>query len=171
MKSARHRLCPTLLAVLGVLALAGGCRRDLGPAIAVGEPAPAFELDSLSGGTLESASLAGELVVVNFWATWCGPCRREIPALKELDAQPDVRVVGISLDIDATPAVQAFVAKHRIGYTVLLGNEEVAGHYRVTAIPTTVVLDRVQKVVGVYRGLVSRRTLEAALDRARKATA
>jgi thiol-disulfide isomerase/thioredoxin len=157
--------------LLGAAALATACRHDLGPAIAVGQPAPAFELASLDGGRLASESLAGELVVLNFWATWCGPCRREIPALKQLDEDPEVRVVGINLDLGATREVSSFVARNQIGYTVLMGDEEVAEQYRVGAIPTTVVLDRAQRVVSVYRGLVSRRTLEAALERARKAEA
>lgn len=168
-----------LLLGVGVLAAAGfvvGCRPDLGPTLTIGEVAPPFELESLGGGTLKSQSLAGELVVVNFWATWCGPCRHEIPALKQLDADPEVRVVSINLDMDgakggAPGEVGRFVERNRIGYTVLLGDEEVAARYRVGAIPTTVVLDRAQNVVSVYRGLVSRRTLEDALDRARKATA
>ncbi len=167
----KHRGITLALFLLVAAALAAGCRRDLGPAIAVGEPAPAFELASLDGGRLASESLAGELVVLNFWATWCGPCRREIPALRELDADPEVRVVGINLDLGAIREVGSFVARNQIGYTVLLGDEEVAERYRVGAIPTTVVLDRAQKVVSVYRGLVSRRTLEAALERARKAEA
>lgn len=172
MKTTWRWLAPLL--GVGALVAAGlgtGCRRDLGPALTVGSPAPPFELESLGGGTLKSESLAGELVVLNFWATWCGPCRHEIPALKQLDADPQVRVVSISLDLGAPDEVGRFVERNRIGYTVLMGDEDVAQRYRVGAIPTTVVLDREQNVVSVYRGLVSRRTLEDALDRARKATA
>jgi thiol-disulfide isomerase/thioredoxin len=156
-------------ALLLILLCCAACAPGSGGSLAQGDRAPSFELSALNGDRVASSSLAGELVILNFWATWCGPCRMEIPALKALDAEPDVRVVGISLDFGAEDAVGDFVSRHRIGYTTLLGDEAVAQAYRVHAIPTTVVLDRSQTVVRLYRGLVSEATLRAAVARARAA--
>lgn len=130
----------------------------------VGNQMPEFSLPSLAGETVASASLAGEPTVLNFWATWCQPCLKEIPELIEL-ADQGVRVVGIALDQEGEVAVRPFVEKQGMDYTILLGNQEVFQRMGGLAIPYTLVLDASQKVISIHRGAASRADLESDLAR------
>lgn len=153
------------IAGLLVLAiLAGGCGGS-GPVplLRRGDEAPSFSLPNLAGGELSSSALAGEPVVLNFWATWCQPCLRELPVLNEMVASPGVRVVAIALDEEGARVVQPFVEEHRLAYTILLGNQDVFRRFSGFAIPLTLVLDGSWTVVGVYRGPVTREDLAADL--------
>lgn len=155
-----------LLTALALLALAG-CQGMVGPpGPQEGSPAPGFALASLDGPEVELASLAGRPLVLNFWATWCGPCRHEIPHLRRLAAEDGVQVVSINLDAGGGPALRDFVERHGINYPVLLGDGEVVREYGAWAIPYTLVLDASQKIVRIYRGTVSRHTLVGALEKA-----
>lgn len=132
-----------------------------------GSIVPDFELVGLDGETVTRDSLEGKPVVINFWATWCGPCTKEIPALKEVDRSGEAEVVAISLDEQGEAVVRTFVERHQIDYTVLLNGSEVFEQFEGWAIPYTLVLDSSLEVVSIHHGLVSRRTLERNLQRAR----
>jgi thiol-disulfide isomerase/thioredoxin len=134
--------------------------------IQVGQPIPPFELTSLDGTTVNSESLKGKPVVLNFWATWCGPCVREIPTLKELHRADAVRVVSIALDDEGEAVVRPFVAKQSIDYPVLLGGQEIFQRFNGYAIPYTLVLDSSLNIVEMHRGLVTSRRLEKDVRRA-----
>lgn len=113
-------------------------------------PAPSFSLPRAGGGSLGSDELRGHVLVINFWATWCGPCREELPALDRLEralAGEGLRVLAVS--VDASPQAAARFAEARgLGLTVLGDpGEEVARRYGVGAYPTTVVVDRRGRVV------------------------
>src|ERR1041384_4560549 len=108
--------------------------------VVVGSQAPTFALTSLDGATIDSSSLKGTPVVLNFWATWCQPCMTEIPELKQLAANSKVKVVGIALDQDGVKTVQPFVTSHQINYTVLVGTEEVFQRFNGLGIPYTLLL-------------------------------
>jgi thiol-disulfide isomerase/thioredoxin len=134
-----------------------------GPAyepLEVGNPAPAFSLPRLEGGTFESGSLQGRAVILNFWATWCAPCRTEIPELIALAGEADVNIVGIALDKEGAVKVRPFVEELEIGYPVLLGDEEIFQRFDGFVVPHTVVLDSALIVRKVYRGPVTREMLE-----------
>jgi peroxiredoxin len=111
----------------------------------VGRRAPDLALPRLDGGVLRlSAYRVRKAVVVNFWATWCVPCRQEMPALDRLrrDRLETLEVVGVSLDRGAAARVRAFVRELGLGLPVLLDPEaRSARDYRVRALPTTVVVD------------------------------
>lgn len=159
------RPAASLLALLGLCALllgacSGGASRDL----ALGEPAPAFSLAGLDGEVFSSASLAGKPAVINFWATWCQPCRREFPALNQIEAEGKARVVAIALDEEGAEVVAPFVEERGLAYTVLLGNAQIFTRYDGLAIPHTVILDAEGKVFKVYRGAVQESTLQAAVE-------
>jgi len=127
-----------------------------------GLPAPEFALKSLDGSTVESGSLKGDVVVLNFWATYCQPCRSEIPELNQIAEKSGAKVVGIALDADDAGTVRQFEREVNLkfNYSVLFGNEEVFRRYNGIGIPYTLVLDRAQRVVRIYRGPVDRMTLE-----------
>ena len=113
---------------------------------------------TLAGDTLDLASLRGKVVLVNFWATWCAPCRQETPALvalrESLKAQ-GFEVVGVSLDLEGKEAVQPFVDEFRVPYPMLLGDQTMAdrlgGAY---GLPTSFLLDREGNLIRRFTGVV-----------------
>ena len=115
-----------------------------------GEPAPAFALPRADGGSFSLEAARGSAVVVNFWATWCAPCREELPALDRLQrALAGEGLVVVAVSVDARPeAVARFARERGLGFAVLVDpREEVARRYGVGAYPTTVVVDRAGRVV------------------------
>src|SRR5918911_93822 len=104
MRASARSLCVCLV---GFFLLACGGEGEAGE-VAVGERAPDFSLKSLDGTTFKSSSLKGEVVVLNFWATYCEPCRSEIPELNQFAAASGAKVVGISLDADGAPTVRQY---------------------------------------------------------------
>jgi len=106
--------------------------------------APEFVLKSTAGKRTRLSDLRGKVVLVDFWATWCPPCRMSIPALVKLNgrfSKKDFEIVGVSLDRDPA-AVPPFIKDRRVPYRVLYANESVAEKYLVEAIPTFFLLDR-----------------------------
>ena len=149
-------LCTCLVAAMA------GCGVDANPeSVVVGSSVPEFMLTSLDGTTVNSESLKGNVVVLNFWATWCQPCMSEIPELKEFAAHSKVKVVGIALDENGLNAVKPFVENHGITYTVLLGDEDLFQRFNGLGIPYTLVLDPSQRIVKIYRGPTTKASLEA----------
>jgi thiol-disulfide isomerase/thioredoxin len=128
--------------------------------VKVGNRAPAFSLKSLAGETVTSGSYAGNILIINFWASWCEPCKTEMPILKQVAESSGAKVVGIALDEGGLKAVKPFVEKYGINYTVLLGNKDVFTRFQGFGIPYTLVLDREQQIVSIYRGPVTREVLE-----------
>lgn len=129
------------LAALWVLAPATGSAA----AALVGHPAPDFTLRSLTGENLRLSEHLGEVVVINFWASWCGPCRQEMPQLDQLYSK--YRLAGLallSINIDESAERAAEMAQAlQVSYPVLLDErKEVSRSYQVGAMPLTVLVDR-----------------------------
>lgn len=156
------RSLPAMLFVICALLLSS-CGDAGDPAeVVVGSQAPAFALKSLDGTKVSSASLKGEVVVLNFWATYCQPCRTEIPELNSFASTSGAKVIGIALDTEGTPAVRQYEKEQnfKLNYTVLLGDEETFTRFNGVGIPYTLVLDRSQRIVSIYRQPVDKQTLE-----------
>lgn len=127
---------------------------------------PAFALPDLDGRLRDVSEWNGQILVVNFWATWCPPCRREMPAFIELQKRygaQGVQFVGIALDEAAK--VQDYVDAMGIEYPILLGDNqaiEVAKQFgnRFGALPYTAIVDRNGRIANTFRGEVSRETAE-----------
>ena len=109
----------------------------------VREPAPSFTLETLDGREVSLASLKGKRVLVHFWATWCGVCRREFGSLNAVSRglRDDEALVSIVADSNDPDRVRAFVAEHDIKYPVLLGTEAVLRAFHVDSFPTNYYLD------------------------------
>ena len=129
--------------------------------VAVGSVVPQFALKTLDGATVKSNSLKGQIVVLNFWATYCPVCRGEIPDLNKLASGSGAKVVSIALDQEGAPVVRSFLKETKVEYPVLIGDEETFERFQGVGIPYTLVLDRSQRVAKIYRGPASVESLEA----------
>ena len=126
-------------------------------------PAPAFTVRDLDGKELSSASLRGKVVILNFWATWCGPCRAEIPDLVALQEKyrDHVVVVGISEDEAPAEVVREFAARYKVNYPIVMKTPELAkGFPGISALPTSFILDRESRIVQKHVGMLTARTTE-----------
>lgn len=166
------------LAVMLAAALAGGCKRAEKPAqpqasgkpfgngtattktetqaqtatgTEVGAMMPEYTALELDGSKFELESKRGKVVLLNLWATWCGPCRFEIPELQILHdryASKNFEVIGVSVDESGPEAVREFVTEHKMRYPVVLDAEgKLASVFQTSVLPTSVVIDRNGKIV------------------------
>jgi len=127
-----------------------------------GDKAPDFSLKSVDGKTVKLSDYKGKVVIIDFWATWCGPCRRGIPDLVSIQKEfkDDLVIIGISLDAEKTiKDVPGFVKSYSINYPIVYGDEKVVMAYGgIQSIPTAFVVDKKGNVVDRHIGLVSKDT-------------
>ncbi len=130
----------------------------------VGKPAPDFTLKTLDGKTLTLSELRGKTVVLNFWATWCPPCKVELPWFVELQKQygpQGLQIVGISEDEGGKDKVAQFVKEMGVNYTIAVDDNSVSPKYGdVEDLPTTFYIDRSGKIVAFAMGLLDRSEIE-----------
>ena len=168
--AARLKLGAQALAVglvAGLLALliwkvAQGSQKEAG----IGKVAPDFTLDRLDrAGTLQLSSLRGKVVVVNFWASWCHPCREEAPALEAASKQFGDKAVVVGVDVrDESGAARSFLRKYDLTYPAVHDNRDVTWpKYGLTGLPETFFLDRRGRVVQHVISQVSAANIRAGI--------
>jgi cytochrome c biogenesis protein CcmG/thiol:disulfide interchange protein DsbE len=121
--------------------------------------APDFVLKDIGGKDVQLSQYRGKMVIVEFWATWCPPCKATIPeliAVQDKYAGKGLVVLGVSIDEgdNLRSKLSAFSKEHKINYPVLLGSEEVSKAYGVMSIPATVLIGKDQKIISNYKGYV-----------------
>jgi len=130
--------------------------------------APDFDLKDATGRIVRLSDYKGKIVLLDFWATWCGPCKAEIPWLNELSRQYEAQgvvVLGISMDEDRWDAVKPFMEKVPIAYPVLMGTRRVAYLYGdIEGLPVAFFIDRDQRVAAIHAGAASRKSVEQTLE-------
>lgn len=131
-------------------------------------PAPDFTLPTLEGGTFDLSEHRGEVVVLNFWATWCGPCRIEIPdfvRLQEELGDEGVQFVGVSLDEAGFEVVRPFAEEFGINYPLVVDDGALAEQYGgVYGLPTTFIIDREGRVRRAVPGMMTEEMLRPMLE-------
>jgi len=125
--------------------------------------APEFSLKGLDGTTVSLADMRGKVVFINFWATWCPPCREEIPDFVEFYSQNKsrgVEIVGLSVDRLSPEDLRAFVLKNKMSYPVALATQKIIRDYQPGPyIPTTIVIDKQGRIRDKQVGSVDRERL------------
>jgi peroxiredoxin len=128
--------------------------------------APDFTLNDASGNPVRLSQFRGKVVLLNFWATWCPPCKTEIPWFTEFQktyADRDLVVLGVSFDEDGWKSVKPYMEENRMNYRVMIGNDDIARLYGgLDSLPTTLIIDRSGRIVVTHVGLCSRGEYEAA---------
>ena len=124
------------------------------------KPAPDFTLKDVNGKPVKLSDYKGKVVLLNFWATWCGPCKIEIPWFKEFETSyknQGFAVLGVAMDDDGWESVRPYLADKQVNYRVVVGTEQVSVLYGdVESLPTTFVIDREGRIASVHIGLVSK---------------
>jgi cytochrome c biogenesis protein CcmG/thiol:disulfide interchange protein DsbE len=132
------------------------------------KPAPEFALKDADGKTVRLEDYKGKVVLLDFFATWCGPCKIEIPWFMELERKNKDRgfsVLGVSMDDEGWEVVKPFLADLGVNYRVVIGNDATAQIYGgVDALPTTFLIDRNQKIAAIHIGLASKKVFADGIE-------
>ena len=122
----------------------------------VGAKAPDFELKTLAGDTVKLSDFKGKKVMLNFWATWCPPCKAEMPAMEEFHKEAGDDVVILAVNIDPHLDVKAFVDENGITFPIPLDEEDIVNEtYQVLSIPTTYFIDTKGNIGNKYIGAMN----------------
>ena len=128
-------------------------------------PAPAWELNDVDGNRVKSSDFAGKVVILDFWATWCVTCRKEVPGFIELQRQYADRglvIIGVSLDEEGATVVKPYMRATGINYPVVMGNEAVAADFGcVEVLPAVFIIDRAGQIVRKHLEYTEKEELEA----------
>ncbi|MDI6640928.1 MAG: TlpA disulfide reductase family protein [Elusimicrobiota bacterium] len=132
-----------LLASVSLIFLVAACKSKV--TTEKETPAPDFTLPKLTGKTLTLSELRGKVIILDFWATWCPPCRAEIPFFVELqnEYKEQLAIVGVCLDRDDRDNIKKFIEKIGINYPIVMGDPKVVKDYGgIKGIPTTFIIDK-----------------------------
>jgi peroxiredoxin len=156
----------TKVRILAVAALAiglAGCAKKVAE-----KPGPDFSLKDSTGQLVKLSDYRGQVVLLNFWATWCGPCKVEIPWFIEFQRKykdQKFAVLGVSMDDDGWDGVRKYIADHKFNYRVMIGDDMTGKVFGgVDDLPTTFLLDRSGHVAIKHVGLVSKEIYEGEIQ-------
>ena len=139
------------------------------------KPAPEFTLKDADGKTVHLSDYKGKVVLLDFFATWCGPCKIEIPWFMEMERKNKDRgfaVLGVSMDDEGWEVVKPFLADLGVNYRVVIGNDATATMYGgVDALPTTFLIDREGRIAAVHVGLASKKDFTDGIEQLLQNTA
>ena len=162
--------CFTLAGLMAsALLITTACQRSVAPpsnpkSSSVRKAAPNFELKDTDGHSVALSDFRGKVVLLNFWATWCGPCKTEIPWFVEFEKRykgEGFAVLGVALDEEGWTVVKPFLNEAKVNYRVMLGNDSVSQQYGgVDSLPTTFILDQNGGIASTHVGLVSKSDYE-----------
>jgi peroxiredoxin len=131
--------------------------------------APDFTLKDLDGQPFRLSDTKGKVVILDFWATWCPPCRMELPHFESLYREykdKGLVIIGVSLDRGGAAAVKPFVETNEISYTILIGDQRITALYGgIRGIPTTFVIDRRGHIVEKFVGYRSKEVFESLIKK------
>ncbi len=148
----------TIIRFFGILTLSCVIGVGAAGAASVSGPAPNFTLKALDGKNLKLSEMRGNVVLINFWASWCGPCREEMPLLNELHSKYEplgFTVLGVNVEEQENSA-RGFLKNFPVDFPILLDNRnQVSKLYDVVAMPTSVVVDRDGNMRYLHRGYKS----------------
>ena len=130
--------------------------------------APDFSLKDVDGRVVHLSDYKGKVVVLDFWATWCGPCKEEVPWFSEFERKNKDRgfaVLGVDMDDDGWESVKPFLKELNVSYRVVMGDDKTAQLYGgIEALPTTYLIDRDGRIVSEHVGLTGKREFENAIE-------
>ena len=153
----------SIQAILQTLAIAA-CLIATSTQTAEGAKAAAWQRVNTDGKPVKSSDFAGKVVILDFWATWCPPCKAEIPGFVELQEKygdKGLMIVGVSLDEQGPAVVKPFMQQFRVNYPIVMGDEKILQDFGgVTAIPTTFIIDKAGNIVKKHVGFASKEDFE-----------
>lgn len=126
-----------------------------------------FALNDVSGKSVKLSDFRNRVVLLNFWATWCGGCQVEIPWFIEFENKyknSGLAVIGVSMDSDGWKSVKPYLKEKNVNYTIVIGNEDLAKLYGVDAMPVTLLIDRGGKIAASHVGLVTKNDYKAEIE-------
>ena len=136
----------------------------LQPKPQIPELAPDFTVQTVDGDPITLSALRGRTVVINFWASWCGPCQQEVPAFNRFHtAHPDIPILGLAVDSGNASKVRRTAKKWGITYPVAVADAQLQLNYDISTLPTTVVVGPDGKVEDIHVGIMSERQLTRAI--------
>ncbi|OGU00114.1 MAG: thioredoxin [Geobacteraceae bacterium GWB2_52_12] len=157
-----------LLIIIAASFLAAPGLVDAAPRI--GQPAPDFKVQSTSGQPISLENYRGHVLILDFFATWCQPCRLSIPHLVEMNrkyGKQGLQILGLSVDDGGERVVKEFTDEYRVNYPLALVGDSATADFGVRSVPVLYLIDKKGKIAEVYRGYSSEtaRALESAIKR------